>query len=52
VDVVASGPTLTTSHTIVLTGLVRRTTYDDRVTSTDAAGNATTSAITTFTTTK
>ena len=45
-------PTLTTSHTMVLTGLARRTTYDYRVISADAAGNTTISAITAFTTTK
>jgi N-acetylmuramoyl-L-alanine amidase/Purple acid Phosphatase, N-terminal domain len=45
-------PTLTTSHTVMLRGLARRTTYDYRVTSTDAAGNTTTSAIQSFTTTK
>lgn len=41
---------LTTSHTMTITNLARRTTYEYRVTSKDAAGNLTTSAIRLLTT--
>ena len=48
----ARDPTLATSHTVVVAGLARRTTYEYRVTSADGAGNTTTSVIATFTTTR
>jgi hypothetical protein len=46
----ARDPTLTTSHTMVVAGLARRTTYEYKVSSADSAGNNTTSAIASFTT--
>lgn len=45
-------PTLTTSHSITLTGLSPGTTYHFRVSSTDAAGNTAVSQDYTFTTTQ
>ncbi len=41
-------PSLITSHSVVLSGLAPNTTYNFRVRSTDAAGNTTTSANSTF----
>ena len=48
----APDASLSTSHTMVVADLARRTSYEYRVTSADAAGNTTTSEITAFTTTK
>ncbi len=44
----ANDPTLSTVHTVALSGLSGFTTYDFKVKSTDAAGNAASSAVSTF----
>ncbi|TYL52634.1 N,N-dimethylformamidase beta subunit family domain-containing protein [Agromyces mariniharenae] len=49
-DSVAENLTLTTAHSIDLTGLAAQTTYSYRIVSRDASGNTSTSAVAQFTT--